>query len=110
MSELRGLGVINDELKLRGGRLLVISVDPPETSREVIRKQRLGFSILSDGDCRVIRDFGVLHRGGGLEGNDIAVPSMFLINRQGRLVWFRKATRITDRPDPREVLTVIQTP
>ncbi len=108
MWELRGLGEVNKELQRRKGRLLAVSVDSPEKSLKVVQKQHLGFSLLSDGDRKVIRDYGILHEGGGLNGEDIAVPAMFLIDRDGKLVWFHRAKRITDRPHPREVLEAIQ--
>lgn len=108
MWELRGLGEVNQELERRKGRLLAISVDPPEKSREVIEKQHLPFPILSDTERKVIRDYGILHQGGGLHGEDIAVPAMFLIDRNGNLAWSRKAKRITDRPTPHEVLEAVQ--
>ena len=108
MWELRGLGVVNEELERRKGRLLAISVDPPKKSLEVVRKQSLAFPILSDGDRKVIHDYGIVHEGGGPQGGDIAVPAMFLIDRAGNLVWFHRAKRITDRPHPQEVLEAIQ--
>ena len=108
MWELRGLGVVNEELQRRQGRLLAISVDPPKKSLRVVRKQGLGFSILSDEDRKVIREYGIVHEGGGPNGGDIAVPAMFLIDRDGKLVWFHRAVRITDRALPSEVLKIIQ--
>ncbi len=100
--------MVNEELERSKGRLLAISVDPPKKSLAVVQKQHLGFSILSDRDCKVIRDYGILHEGGGPHGGDIAVPAMFLIDRDGKLVWFHKAKRITDRALPREVLEAIR--
>lgn len=88
--------------------MLAISVDAPKQSLAVVRKQHLAFSILSDEDGKVIREYGILHKGGGPNGTDIAVPAMFLIDRDGKLVWTHKAKRITDRPNPRDVLKAIQ--
>jgi len=108
MWELRGLAEVNDELQRRQGRLLAISVDSPKQSLAVVREQHLEFSILSDGDGEVIRDYGILHQGGGPHNTDVAVPAMFLIDRNGKLIWSHKAKRITDRANPRDVLEVIQ--
>lgn len=109
MSELRGLGAVHDELQRRGGRLLAVSVDPPAQSREVVRRLRLRFAILSDAERRVTQDYGVLHVGGGEHGDDIALPAMFLLDREGWIVWRRIAARIQDRPDPQSVIEIIRT-
>lgn len=108
MSELRGLGAVHNAMKALGGRLVAISVDPPEKSREVIRRNALPFAILSDADATVIRNYGVVHTGGGERGEDIAIPALFLVDRDGRIVWRRVAVRIQDRPDPQEIIAVIR--
>ena len=108
MSELRGLGAVQDELAKFGGRLLGISVDAPERSGEVVRRNGLRFALLTDSDAAVIRRYGVLHAGGGDQGNDVALPALFLIDRDGRIVWRRIAIRIQDRPDPRTIIAEVQ--
>ncbi len=108
MSELRGLGAVHNALKALGGRLVAISVDPPEKSREVVRRNSLPFAILSDADAEVIRKYGLLHTGGGERGEDIAIPAHLLLDREGRVVWRRVAARIQDRPDPQEIIAAIR--
>ena len=107
MSELRGLGVVSDEMQKAGGRLIGLAVDPPEKSRGVIERNNLNYSILSDPGAAVIRQFGVLHERGGERGQDIAIPAMFLIDREGNIVWRRVAQRIQDRPDPQTLIGII---
>ncbi|MCG3128782.1 MAG: hypothetical protein CHACPFDD_03674 [Phycisphaerae bacterium] len=69
-----------------------------------MQRHDLPFPILSDTERHVIRAFGVLHAGGAPNGGDIAIPSHFLIDRDGRIVWRFIATRVQNRPDPAELI------
>ena len=89
------------------GRLLAVSVDPPGRSLQVVSKNSLNFSILSDVDREVIRLYGLFHAKGAPDGSDIAIPAMFLVDREGRIVWRRVSSRIQDRADPQVVLAKI---
>jgi peroxiredoxin len=84
----------------RDAEIVAISVDPPERSREIADSYRIGFRLLSDPELRVIDQFGVRHPDGGLDG-DIARPAVFVLDREGRVVW-RDVTdnwRVRVRPD-----------
>lgn len=96
-------------MQRRGGKLLAISVDPPVDSRRVVEAANLPFPILSDADRTVIHAYGVVHPRGGPHGEEIALPSMFLIDKTGRIVWERVARTVVDRPDPGEVLEAVRT-
>ncbi len=87
-----------------GGGLLAVSVDPPATNAKVRADRRLPFPIASDETREAVRAFGVLHERAGPGASDIALPSMFLIERGGHIVWSHVAARIVDRPDPTDVL------
>src|SRR6185295_595655 len=100
MSELVGLGDAARELERRGGRLYAISVDPPETSRGVVEKRQLAFSILSDPQHDVIARYGLVHKDGSPHHGDISVPAQILIGRDGRIVWQHVSRRIQDRVAP----------
>lgn len=104
MSELRGLGAIHRQLAGAGVQLVAVWVDPPEKSRQAIAQHDLPFSILSDTEAKVIRQYGLLHADGSPFGGDIAVPAQVLIDQDGAIIWRRMANRITDRPDPEQVL------
>jgi peroxiredoxin len=80
--------------------VLAISVDAPNESREIVEAYGLEFRLLSDPELRVIDQFGVRHPDGGLDG-DIARPAVFILDRDGRVVW-RDLTanwRVRVRPD-----------
>mgnify|MGYP002641570848 CR=1 FL=1 len=83
----------------RGASIVGISVDQPETSRKLHRKLGLGFPLLSDPDMKVIKAYGV-----AMDGRDIAVPSIFILNAKRRIIWSEVADDFTDRPGAGEVL------
>lgn len=91
-----------------GGGILAISVDTPQQSRRVVDKQHLAFPILADVDRKVIRAYGVLHPGGSPGGQDIALPSQFLIGRDGRIAWSVVAHHAQERPHPTEIIKQIR--
>ena len=82
-------------------RPVAISVDAPEQSRDLRNKAGYTFTFLSDPKAEVIRRYGVLHKGGGEEGQDIARPAEFLVDRSGTVRW-RNLTedwRVRARPE-----------
>ena len=110
MSELRGLGEVNAELQRQGGRLLAVAVDQPAQARRVVQRNNLDFAILCDTDRSIAQAYGVLHQDAGPGGLGIALPANILIDRTGRIVWKRVATRIQDRPHPNEGLQAVRGP
>jgi len=87
------------EIRALDGDVLAVSVDAPEQSAEIVEAYGLEFPVLSDPQAGVIRQYGILHPDGGLDG-DIARPAVFIIDRDGRVVW-RELTdnwRIRVRP------------
>lgn len=88
--------------------MVAVSVDEPSHSLRVVEQQRLPFSILSDVDRVVIRDYGLVHHAGGMSGEDIAIPALILLDRDRRVLWKRIAHRIQDRPSPDAVLARIR--
>jgi peroxiredoxin len=108
MAELRGLGGIHDELRDLGVRIAAISVDPPAKSKEVARRTSAPFPLLADAQGVVTRAYGLLHEGGGLRGEDIALPAHVLIDPDGKVLWRFVSHRIQQRLGPTEVLRVVK--
>ena len=77
-------------------------MDLPETSLKLHRKLGLDFPLLSDPEMKVIKAYGV-----AMDGRDIAVPSIFILNSQRRIVWSDVADDFTDRPGAGEVLAKV---
>ncbi len=102
MSELQGLQRHIAEFEKRNCKVLAVSVDPPELSRErVARPLHLSYAILSDVRREVIEKYRIVHRGAGAGGSDVARPAEFLIDPQGVIRWteFTENWRIRARPE-----------
>jgi peroxiredoxin len=109
LAELRGLGEVAKELESRGGQIFAVSVDKEEDSAGVVNQNKLPFPILSDKNSELISILGIVHKGGGPDGGDIAYPAQFLFGRDGNLVWHFISRRIQGRVNPAEILQRIQT-
>jgi len=83
---------------------VVISVDSPEESLKLARKQKINFPLLSDPGRRVISKYGVADADA-----DIAVPSVFLVGKDGTIQWRHVGEFIGKRPLPRTLLEEIDT-
>jgi len=95
-------------MRTHHGRVLALSVEPPEVSRKVVEDDGLDFSILADVQRTALRAYGLLHAGGGLEGEDIAIPAQILVRQDGTIAWSHVARRITDRAFPRRTIAAIE--
>jgi peroxiredoxin len=95
-------------LSERDGALLTVSSDPMEKSAEVVKRNNLAFPLLADDQLEAITRFGVLHKDGRPVGGDIAIPSHFLFNKAGELVWQDISGRTKDRPTPATLVATIR--
>ncbi len=95
-----------DEFKKRGVRIVAISVDSPDTNREHADKQGYTHTFLSDEKHEVIRQYDILHAGGGPTG-DIARPAEFLIDSTGTVRWVNLTENYRIRPKPEDILKVV---
>lgn len=92
---------------MRGVPVLAISVDLPETNRELCRKQGYTYTFLSDPTAEVIRRYGVLHPGAGPGHKDIARPAEFVVDPTGTIRWTNFTEDVRVRARPEEVLKVL---
>ena len=93
-----------DDFKARRVRVVAISVDPPEVTRDLCRDQGYSFTFLSDPKAEAIRSYDLLHEGAGPEGSDIARPAEFLIDSSGTVRWANLTDSITRRARPAQAL------
>jgi peroxiredoxin len=107
VSELRGLGEVHKELVDQGGTLLAISVDAVKDNKRVVKNNKLPFPVLSDEQREVVWDYGVIHKGAGMDGSDLPLPSMFLIDCNGIITWRYVAKKVQNRLDPKLVMKVV---
>jgi peroxiredoxin len=85
-----------------------VSVDAPELSRALRAELALPFHVLADAERRVIGAYGLVHEGGGLEGEAIAIPAQVLLRPDGSVAWSFVSARITDRSPPETVLRALE--
>ena len=104
---MRSLEEHLSEFDSRGVRLVAISVDPPETTREHCRKQGYTFTFLSDTNSEVIRRYDLVHAGAGPEGADISRPAEFLIDSTGTIRWVNLTDSFQVRARPEQILKVV---
>jgi peroxiredoxin len=82
-------------------RPVAISVDKPEESRDLSRKAKYTFPLLSDPNAEVIARYGIVHKGAGVNGHDVARPAEFLVDATGKIRWvnFTEDYRVRARPE-----------
>lgn len=98
---MRGIQEDLAEFTAQGIRPVAISVDPPDVSENLRKKQGYSFTFLSDPKTEVIRQYDLLHRAAGPESSDIARPAEFLVDRSGTVRWenFTEDIRVRARAE-----------
>lgn len=84
--------------------LVGISVDPVENNRAMIDKLLLPFSLLSDPEGSVIKEWGVWNDGDG----GIARPSIFAVRKDGSIGWRYVGVDYADRPTDDELFSSLR--
>jgi peroxiredoxin len=85
---------------------VAISVDTPETSRNLVQQAGYTFTFLSDPNTEVIRRYDLVHAGQGEGGHDIARPAEFLIDSSGTVRWVNLTENYWVRARPEQILEV----
>ena len=93
-----------DQFNAAGIRPVAISVDTPEESRNLAHNEGYSFTFLSDSNVEVIRRYDLVHAGAGENGNDIARPAEFLVDRSGTVRWVNLTESYFVRARPEQVL------
>jgi peroxiredoxin len=81
-----------------------ISADPSAVTREHLAKTGWTYTFLSDPDAAAVRRYGLLHKGAGVGGKDIARPAELLIDPSGTVRWVNLTEDFRVRARPEEVL------
>jgi len=103
---LRGIERSLDKFNQAGIRPVAISVDAPQESRNLMQKAGYSFPFLSDQNTEAIRRYDLVHKGAGINGNDIARPAEFLIDSSGTVRWVNLTENYWVRARPEQVLEV----
>lgn len=113
MTELREFAQRSSEFDKLGVRIIGISVDDQERTRETWEKAGARkITLLSDPDANVIRQYGLLHEKGSHAkehpGSDIAIRTTVLIDPERRERWRRVSKSVPDIPKADETLAQIK--
>ena len=93
-------------IRAAGAELVAISVDSPEQSERLRRDLGLPFTILSDANRRVVREWDVFN---ARERGGIARPSVFIVDADRRIV-AQSRDAVGSRVGASEVLHALKTP
>src|SRR2546427_9818695 len=104
MAELQGLGAHLSEAEKAGVEIVAVSPDPNERSQKLAEGLRLGSRFLADRDLAVARRYGLVHAGGGPDGQDVPRPPTGGLDRAGVVSWCSGSRSFQVRPDPDAVL------
>lgn len=91
----------------RGIRVVALSIDPQETTKDLKQKRGYTFTFLCDDKAEVIKAWDLFHPGGRRGEQDIARPADYLIDAKGVIRWVNLTENYRDRPKAEDVLKVI---
>jgi peroxiredoxin len=78
-----------------------------DDNRRLVEGLGLGFPVLSDSSRATIAAYGLVHRGAGPGGADIARPATLLVGRDGTVRWRHLTENWRVRISPDAVLDAI---
>lgn len=108
--QLSGLQEIEKDLRTMGYQVIAISTDSPENLNKTMDKQKLSYTLLSDADLNAARQFGIAFKspksydkflpetsGGKNVDKLLPVPSVFILNKKGKILFEYINPDITQR-------------
>ncbi len=72
---------------------MAVSADESEASARYKKRAGLTYPLLSDPELEAVAAWGV-----AMDGADIAVPTVYIIDREGQITWRRQSETQFDRP------------
>lgn len=111
--QLAGLQEIEQDLTKMGYQILAVSTDSPDNLKQSATKQKLTYTLLSDADLAVSKQFGIAFKspknydkflpetsGGKNIDKLLPVPSVFILNKKGNIRFEYINPNITQRLSP----------
>ncbi|HMS40266.1 MAG TPA: peroxiredoxin-like family protein [Pyrinomonadaceae bacterium] len=123
---LRSLQKNISDIKANGGQLVAISVENPDNSMKVSDKNKLEFSVLSDPNLEVARNFGIVfqldaktdekYKGYGIdlvkmngtEKPELPLSATYIINKNGEIVYAFLDPDFTKRAEPSVIIETLK--
>lgn len=91
------------DFRSAGATIWAISADTVSTSAALARSLHVSFPLPSDPDLNVVRAFGVESSGSG-----VALPSVFVVGRDGRVAYRHVGANQADRAGVDEILQAVR--
>lgn len=125
VAQLEALREANDQISKAGGWLLAISPQKPLQNSFTAEQHKLLYPVLSDAGSKVARQFGVAYTMPGyqveqfrsifinlphLNGDpewQLVMPSSFIVDRDGTVLYSRCDADYTFRPEPAELIAAL---
>jgi peroxiredoxin len=96
------------EFQDAGVQVYAVSVDPPEHNARLKARLGAGYEILSDERGELLDALDIRHAHRSATGKDVAIPTQYLVDRDGVVRWVYRDESIRLRPHPREALAAIR--
>lgn len=124
--QLAALQEVLPQLKVKGWQLLALSPDKPEELKKTIENQKLDYTLVSDSKMEAAKAFGVafqvddatlnlyktynidLVAASGQDHHQLPVPSVFLINAEGKITYVFSNPDYKVRLSAKELLKAIE--
>lgn len=90
-----------DKIKQAGGELIAVSVDEQSFAWSMAQTTGAKFQILSDADKKTITEYGIVN---AAEHGGIAHPSIFVLDKEGRIRYMYVGKNAQDRPPDETIL------
>jgi len=91
----------DDKIKQAGGELIAVSVDEQSFAWSMAQTTGAKFQILSDAEKKTITEYGIVN---AAEHGGIAHPSIFVVDKQGRIRYMHVGKDAQDRPPDETIL------
>jgi peroxiredoxin len=126
VGQLEAMSYIAAEIRAAGASLVAVS---PQTEKQAffMRDQhKLAFPLLVDAHNQLARQFGLVYRipeeqqglyrstfvnlpfANGDDSWELPIPATFVVDRDGRILFASANEDYTDRPEPLEILSVVE--
>lgn len=105
MNELGEFVRHSEEFKALDVRIIALSVDSPAEARFVQQRLKASFPVLSDAKGEVMNLYGTRSpQYGNLDGKNVSVPTLVLIDKAAKVRWIHQATNFRVRENVATVL------
>lgn len=113
------------QIKANGGNLVAISVENPDTSLSVSKKNNLEFTVLSDPKLSLARKFGIVYelpketnekyigygidlvKANGTEKPELPLSATYIVNQEGKIIYAYLEPDYKKRAAPAEIIKVL---